>query len=127
MNSIQALSRNTILDSVRANQPAAQPMPPIPRFPMNKAADLVAAFSQSVARMAGVVVTDDVPDLDSFLRAKLPDAKVICSAIPEYAGTIKPAASSVGQRRAQSTFAYCARRWVWPKPVPYCSPTSNCK
>lgn len=91
MNSTQALSRNTILDSVRENQPAAQPMPPIPRFHRNKAADLVAIFSQSVAHMAGVVVTDDVPDLDSFLRAMLPDAKVICSAIPEYAGTIKPA------------------------------------
>src|ERR1700723_3846427 len=44
-----------------------------------------------IARMAGVVVTDHVPDFDSFLRTKFPDAKVICSAIPEYAGTIKPA------------------------------------
>jgi L-lactate dehydrogenase complex protein LldG len=91
MNSTQALSRNTILDSVRANQPAAQPMLTIPHFHTNKPADLVATFRESIARMAGVVVTEDVPDLDSFLRAKFPDAKVICSAIPEYAGTIKPA------------------------------------
>jgi L-lactate dehydrogenase complex protein LldG len=41
--------------------------------------------------MAGVVVTDHVRDLDSFLRTKFPDAKIICSAILEYAGTIKPA------------------------------------
>jgi L-lactate dehydrogenase complex protein LldG len=90
MNSTQALSRNTILDSVRANQPATQPMPTIPHFHSNKPADLVATFCASIARMAGVVVTEDVPNLDSFLRAKFPDAKVACSAIPEYGGTIKP-------------------------------------
>jgi L-lactate dehydrogenase complex protein LldG len=91
MSSAQALSRNSILDSVQANQPAAQSMPAIPRFHTNKPADLVATFCESIARMAGVVVTDHVPDLDSFLRTKFSNAKVICSAIPEYAGTIKPA------------------------------------
>src|ERR1700691_3892094 len=91
MNSTQALSRSTILDSVRANQPAAQPMPTIPHFHTNQPRDLVATFCESIARMAGVVVTEDVPNLDSFLRAKFPDAKVTCSAIPEYSGTIRPA------------------------------------
>ena len=90
MNSTQAFSRNTILDSVRANQPATQLMPTIPHFHSNKPADLVATFCASIARMAGVVVTEDVPNLDSFLRAKFPDAKVTCSAIPEYGGTIQP-------------------------------------
>src|SRR6202046_2049185 len=87
------------LDAVRGNQPVAQPMPTIPHFhtsqlPTNQPADLVATFCESIARMAGVVVTKDVPDLDSFLRAKFPDARVICSAIPEYAGTINPASLS---------------------------------
>src|ERR1700685_2405529 len=95
MNPGQALSRNAILDSVRTNQPAAQPMPTIPHFHTNTPADLVAVFRESVARMAGVVVPDvlngDAPDLDSFVRTKFPDAKVICSAVSEYAGTIKPA------------------------------------
>jgi L-lactate dehydrogenase complex protein LldG len=91
MNSTQALSRNLILDAVRGNQPTARPMPAIPHFQTNKPIDLVAIFCQSIARMAGAVVTDDVPDLDSFLRAKFPDAEIICSAIPEYTGTIKPA------------------------------------
>jgi L-lactate dehydrogenase complex protein LldG len=96
MNSTQALSRNAILDSIRANQPAAQQMPTIPHFhtnhfQTNQPADLVAAFSESIAHMAGVVVTENVPDLDSFLRARFPDAKVLCSATAEYAGTIKPA------------------------------------
>jgi L-lactate dehydrogenase complex protein LldG len=91
MSPTLALSRNKILDSVRANQRAAQPMPTIPHFHTNQPSDLVTAFRESIARMAGVVVTEDVPDLDSFLRATFPGAKVLCSAIPEYAGTIKPA------------------------------------
>jgi L-lactate dehydrogenase complex protein LldG len=108
MNSTQTLSRNTILDSVRANQPAAQPMPTIPHFPMIKSGDLVATFRESIARMAGVVVTDHVPDLDSSLRTKFPNAKVICSAIPEYAGTIKPA--SLNQWSEASTIDVCILR-----------------
>jgi L-lactate dehydrogenase complex protein LldG len=91
MNSAPTLSRNAILDFVRGNQPDAQPMPTIPHFHMNQPADLVATFCDSIVRMAGVVVKDAAADLDSFLRAKFPDAKVICSAIPEHVGTIEPA------------------------------------
>ena len=108
MSSSQALSRNAILDSVRANQPAVRSIPIIPHFHTNKPADLVATFSQSIARMAGVVVTDHVPDFDSFLRTKFPDAKVICSAIPEYAGTIKPA--SLNRWSEASTIDVCILR-----------------
>jgi L-lactate dehydrogenase complex protein LldG len=108
MSSTQALSRNAILDSVRANQPAARSMPIIPHFHTNQPADLVATFSQSIARMAGVVVTDHVPDLDSFLRTRFPDAEVICSAIPEYVGTIKPA--SLNHWSEASTIDVCILR-----------------
>ena len=108
MSSSQALSRNTILDSVRANQPAAQSMPTIPHFHTNNPTDLVATFCESIARMAGVVVTDHVPDLDSFLRTKFPNAKVICSAIPEFAGTIKPA--SFNDWSEASTIDVCILR-----------------
>ena len=113
MNPTQALSRNTILDAVRGNQPVAQPMPTIPHFrtsqlPTHQPADLVATFCESIARMAGVVVTQDVPDADSFLRAKFPDARVICSAIPEYAGTIKPA--SLHHWSEASTIDVCILR-----------------
>jgi L-lactate dehydrogenase complex protein LldG len=89
MSSTRVLSRQRILDSVRANQPASQPT--IAHFGARTAADLAATFCESIARMAGGVVTEDVPELDSFVRAKFPDAKVICSATPEYAGTVKPA------------------------------------
>jgi L-lactate dehydrogenase complex protein LldG len=108
MNSTQALSRNLILDAVRGNQPTARPMPAIPHFQTNKPIDLVAIFCQSIARMAGAVVTDDVPDLDSFLRAKFPDAEIICSAIPEYTGTIKPA--SLNEWSEASTIDACILR-----------------
>lgn len=91
MNPTQLPSRIAILDSVRGNQPAALPMPIVPHFPENKSEDLAAVFCESIARMAGVVVTNPVPDLDSFMHTKFPDAKVICSAIPEYTGTIQPA------------------------------------
>jgi|ERR1700685_1340610 len=108
MNPTQALSRNTILDSIRANQPAAQPMPTIPHFHTDQPANLVAAFCESIARMAGDVVTEDVPDMNLFLRAKFPDAKVNCSAIPECAGAIKPA--SLNQWSEASTIDVCILR-----------------
>jgi L-lactate dehydrogenase complex protein LldG len=108
MNSTQTLSRNTILDTVRGNQPASQPMPTIPHFPANQPVDLVAAFNESIARMAGVVVADNVPDMDSFLRARFPDARIICSAIPEYAGTTKP--ESLKHWSEASTIDVCVVR-----------------
>jgi L-lactate dehydrogenase complex protein LldG len=108
MNSTQTLSRNTILETVRGNQPATQPMPTIPHFRTNTPADLVATFCESIARMAGVVVTEDVPNLDSFLRGKFPDAKVTCSATPEYAGTIEPA--SLNHWSEASTIDVCILR-----------------
>jgi L-lactate dehydrogenase complex protein LldG len=108
VSSSQALSRNRILDSVRANQPAVRSMPIISNFHTSTPADLVATFRQSIARMAGVVVTDDVPDLDSFLRARFPDAKIVCSAIPEYAGTITPA--SLNHWSEASTIDVCVLR-----------------
>jgi L-lactate dehydrogenase complex protein LldG len=112
MNTTQGLSRNAILDAVRANQPPAQPMPAIPHFQANQPSSLVAAFCESVARMAGVVVPEaldgDVLDLGSFLRTKFPDAKVICSAIAEYPGTIKPA--SLNHWSEASTIDVCILR-----------------
>jgi L-lactate dehydrogenase complex protein LldG len=65
-------------------------MPVIPRFRSEGPVDLIATFRESVARMAGGVVSD-VQDLNSFIRDKYPQAKVICSATPEYEGTIRPA------------------------------------
>ena len=82
--------RNAIIDAVQNNQPASLPMPHIPHFGIDNTNDLVESFSQGVARMAGTVIPDPAPDLDDFVRSRFPDAKVICSAVPECKGTLRP-------------------------------------
>jgi len=91
MSTPQSPSRNSILEAVRKNQPASRPMPKISHFHAEGPSDPVALFSNGVARMAGVVIADEVANLDTFLRNRYPEAKVICSAIPEYEGTMRPA------------------------------------
>jgi L-lactate dehydrogenase complex protein LldG len=83
--------RNAILDTVQKNQPASQPMPHIPHFGINDTNHLVESFTQGIVKMAGTVISDAIPDLDDFVRNKFPNAKVICSAVPECKGTIRPA------------------------------------
>jgi L-lactate dehydrogenase complex protein LldG len=82
--------RNTILDSVRKNQPTSRSMPQIPYFGIDDTKDLVELFTQGVMRMAGAVIQDAIPDLDDFVHHRFPDAKVICSAVPECKGAIRP-------------------------------------
>jgi L-lactate dehydrogenase complex protein LldG len=43
-----------------------------------------------VKELSGEVVTEPPADFDKFLRKRFPDAKVICSTAPEYAGNRKP-------------------------------------
>jgi L-lactate dehydrogenase complex protein LldG len=107
MTTIQPSLRDAILDSVRQNQPAARPMPVIPRFRSDHPVDLVATFRESVARMAGDVVSD-VQDLNSFIRDTYPDAHVTCSATPEYKGTIRP--GSFNHWSEASTIDVCVVR-----------------
>lgn len=83
--------RNAILDAVKKNQPASLPMPQIPHFGVGDTKDLVELFSQGIIRMAGTIIPDTVPDLDNFVRSRFPNAKVICSAVPECKGTMRPA------------------------------------
>jgi L-lactate dehydrogenase complex protein LldG len=91
MNNSQGLVRDAILGAVHKNQPESRPMPHIPHFGFNDNNDLVESFSQGVARMAGEVIAETGSDLDSFVRNRFPTAKVICSAVPECKGTIRPA------------------------------------
>jgi L-lactate dehydrogenase complex protein LldG len=66
-------------------------MPHIPHFGIEDAYDMVESFTQGVLKMAGTVVPDAISDLDDFVRSRFPNAKVICSAVPECKGTIRPA------------------------------------
>jgi hypothetical protein len=79
MNNDQAQVRDSILRSIRNNQPASRPMPQIPHFGVNENTDLVESFRQGVTRMAGVVISEISTDLDSLIRSMFPTAKVICS------------------------------------------------
>jgi L-lactate dehydrogenase complex protein LldG len=73
----------------RTNRPGSR----CPRFLISTQENLLTlwpAFANRSRAWLGSL-SPKMPNLDSFLRTKFPDAKIICSAIPEYAGTIKPA------------------------------------
>jgi len=80
-------SRDLILARVRRNQPAWRELPDVPSF-ARPLADPWAAFSSALARMGGRVAPPPAgTTLDAFVRSLHPDAKVICSAVPEIEGT----------------------------------------
>ena len=80
-------SRDFVLDAVRRKQPAARPLPEVPRFE-RPPTDLLVAFSAALERMGGVLaMAPDQGSLDSFIARRFPQARVICSATPEVLGT----------------------------------------
>jgi L-lactate dehydrogenase complex protein LldG len=88
-------SREHILARVRRNEPSWRELPEIPSFE-RPLADPWAAFAAALARMGGsVAVPPEGATLDAFVRARFPEARVICSATAEVAGT--RAISSVRQ------------------------------
>jgi L-lactate dehydrogenase complex protein LldG len=52
--------------------------------------DLKERFVAALKELSGEVVVEPPADVDTFLRRRFPDAKIICSAVPEYAGNRKP-------------------------------------
>ena len=80
-------SRNAILDSLRAAQRTPATLPAVPMFDAGLPPALD-RFKEALAQMGGLWV--EMPadgDIDALIRARFPDAKVICSAVPEVAGT----------------------------------------
>jgi L-lactate dehydrogenase complex protein LldG len=82
-------TRDEILNSVLKNQPAHRELPQVPMFHRNLES-LVSVFEKSLKYMAGEFVDRPPSDFAAYLRNKFPDAKIICSAVPEYAGNRKP-------------------------------------
>ena len=79
--------RDTILERVRHNQPASRRLPELPNFDRPLAAPFD-TFSAALARMGGEVVELPASEtLDEFVRARFPQARVICSVTPEAQGT----------------------------------------
>jgi L-lactate dehydrogenase complex protein LldG len=83
-------TREDILDRVRRNQPAAIPDPEVPDFSRLAKSNLIGTFAKSLEVMAGVLIDKPPEDLGAFLRKQFPNAKNICSAVPEYTGNSRP-------------------------------------
>lgn len=78
-------ARDDILGRVRANQPAASPLPFVPLFDEGRSATLE-AFRASLERMGGRFV-EPRADPGRVIRELFPDAKVIVSACREVEGS----------------------------------------
>ena len=81
-------SRDGILASIRANRPQVErPLPHVPLFDDDPPVSLLSAFKDNLHRMGGVFL--DLPasgDILAPVRAKIADAKIVCSIVPEIAG-----------------------------------------
>ena len=78
--------RDTILQNVRNNQPAPRELPAIPKFHSEQPVDLRKKFAAALKELSGEVVTEPPADFEKFLQKRFPDARAICSTVPEYAG-----------------------------------------
>jgi L-lactate dehydrogenase complex protein LldG len=100
-------SRDDILASIRANLPRVdRRLPEVPLFDDNPPASLLAAFKDSLRRMGGVFL--DPPALGDILapvRAKIADATILCSTVPEVAGNRDIAGVGAPQDLADVDFA----------------------
>jgi L-lactate dehydrogenase complex protein LldG len=82
--------RESILKNVRNNQPSSRELPAIPKFHSEQPLDLKKKFVAALKELTGDVITEPPADFEKFLRMRFPNAKTICSAVPEYAGNSKP-------------------------------------
>jgi len=80
-------SRNAILASLRSAQRTPATLPDVPMFDAGLPPALE-KFKETFAGMGGIWADRSADgDLEAQIRARFPDAKVICSAVPEVAGT----------------------------------------
>src|SRR6201993_3779152 len=100
-------SRDEILASIRANRPKVErPLPTVPLFDADRPTSLLAAFKESFERMGGMFL-DPPPagDVLAPIRAKIANAKVVCSTVPEIAGNRDIAAVGAPHELADVDFA----------------------
>lgn len=80
-------SRNAILASLRGAQRTPATLPHVPMFDAGLPPALE-KFKETFAGMGGIWADRSMDgDLDAQICARFPDAKVICSTVPEVAGT----------------------------------------
>ena len=78
-------SRDAILAAVRANKPAASPVPTVPTFE-HGSHRLLDQFQEALTTVGGKLAPAGTGGLDCLLRSLFPDARVICSAASELRG-----------------------------------------
>jgi L-lactate dehydrogenase complex protein LldG len=81
-------SRDDIMASIRANLPRLdRPLPHVPLFDSDAPASLLSAFKGNLHRMGGVFLDPPASsDILAPVRAKIADANVVCSTVPEIVG-----------------------------------------
>ncbi len=82
-------SRDTILQNVRNNQLSSRELPSVPSFHSRQILDLKERFVAALKELDGEVVTEPPADFEKFLRGRFPEARAICSMVPEYAGNVR--------------------------------------
>jgi L-lactate dehydrogenase complex protein LldG len=100
-------SRDEILESIRANLPRLdRPLPKVPLFDANPPAALIAAFKESLEGMGGVFLDPPASgDELAPVRARIANARVVCSTVPEIAGNRDIASVGKPQELADVDFA----------------------
>jgi L-lactate dehydrogenase complex protein LldG len=100
-------SRDDILTSIRTNLPRVdRALPYVPMFDDDAPASLLDAFKANLHRMGGVFL--DPPSAGDALApvtAKIADAKIVCSLVPEVAGNRDIAAAAAPTDLADTDFA----------------------
>jgi L-lactate dehydrogenase complex protein LldG len=100
-------SRDEILASIRANLPRVdRPLPAVPLFDAKPPPSLLDAFKASLERMGGIFLDPPVSgDVLAPVRAKIANAGVVCSTVPEIEGNRDIAGVSTPQELADVDFA----------------------
>ncbi len=83
--------REAILAAVRAHRPALdRPAPVVPGFDDHPPPDLLAAFAHALERMGGQMLSapesEHGGDPLALLHARIADARIVCSNVPEFVG-----------------------------------------
>ncbi len=80
-------SRDMILEAVQRNQPPAAPLPEVPLFD-DAAEPPLPRFKASLERMGGKLAEPSADaDLAAWVAERYSGLRVLCSAVPEIAGT----------------------------------------
>src|SRR6266436_2833116 len=100
-------SRDEILASISANRPKVErPLPTVPLFDADRPSSLLVAFKESLERMGGLFLDPPAAgDVLAPIRAKIANAKVVCSTAPEIAGNRDIAEVGAPQELADVDFA----------------------